>query len=265
MKQYLDLLQHVLDHGVYKMDRTGVGVYSYFQTQTRYDLSEGFPILTTKKMHLKSIIYELLWMLKGETNNKWLNEKGVTIWDEWADEETGDLGPVYGAQWRTWRGADGKTYDQISKALETIKKNPYDRRILVNAWKVDELDKMALPPCHVLFQFSVTNKKLSLGMYQRSADMFLGVPFNVSSYALLLLMFCYQTGYEPGEFIHTIGYNDIYTNHVDQVKQQLTRAPFRLPKIVLNPDVKSIFDYKYEDFSLVNYLSHPPIPAPIAV
>ena len=264
MKQYLNLLDHVLTNGTKKDDRTGTGTISVFGYQMRFDLAEGFPVLTTKKLHLRSIIHELLWFLKGETNIKYLNNNKVKIWDEWADEN-GNLGHIYGYQWRSWPAHDGKYIDQISNVIDSIKNNPNSRRHLVNAWNVGELDKMALPPCHIMFQFYVADGKLSCQMYQRSADVFLGVPFNIASYALLLKMVAQVTGLVPGEFVHTFGDAHIYLNHIDQVKLQLTREPFALPQMNINPDVKSIFDFKFEDFSLVNYQSHPHIKGEISV
>ena len=264
MKQYLDLLEHITSTGVEKTDRTGTGTISVFGHQMRFDLSEGFPLLTTKKLHLKSIIYELLWFLKGETNVKNLNNNGVTIWDEWANEN-GELGPIYGYQWRSWSTASGDHIDQISQIIDSIKNNPNSRRHLVCAWNVGQIDQMALPPCHVLFQFYVANGKLSCQLYQRSADVFLGVPFNIASYALLTMMVAQVTGLQPGEFIHTLGDTHIYLNHIEQVKLQLSREPRSLPKMVINPEVKSIFDFKYEDFSLQDYNPHPHIKGAIAI
>jgi len=264
MKQYLDLLDHITSTGVEKTDRTGTGTISVFGHQMRFDLSEGFPLLTTKKLHLKSIIYELLWFLKGETNVKSLNANGVTIWDEWANEN-GELGPIYGYQWRSWPTASGEHIDQISQIIDSIKNNPNSRRHLVCAWNVGQIDQMALPPCHVLFQFYVANGKLSCQLYQRSADVFLGVPFNIASYALLTMMVAQVTGLQPGEFIHTLGDTHIYLNHIEQVKLQLSREPRSLPKMVINPEVKSIFDFKYEDFSLQDYNPHPHIKGAIAI
>lgn len=264
MKQYLDLLDHITSTGVEKTDRTGTGTISVFGHQMRFDLSEGFPLLTTKKLHLKSIIYELLWFLKGETNVKSLNNNGVTIWDEWANEN-GELGPIYGYQWRSWPTASGDHIDQISQIIDSIKNNPNSRRHLVCAWNVGQIDQMALPPCHVLFQFYVANGKLSCQLYQRSADVFLGVPFNIASYALLTMMVAQVTGLQPGEFIHTLGDTHIYLNHIEQVKLQLSREPRSLPKMVINPEVKSIFDFKYEDFSLQDYNPHPHIKGAIAI
>lgn len=264
MKQYLDLLQRVLNDGVQKEDRTGTGTLSVFGHQMRFNLEEGFPLLTTKKLHLKSIIYELLWFLRGETNVRYLQAHGVSIWDEWANEN-GDLGPIYGHQWRAWPDYEGGTIDQISNAIETIKNNPDSRRIIVSAWNVADLKDMALPPCHALFQFYVANGKLSLQLYQRSADIFLGVPFNIASYALLLMMMAQVTGLEAGEFIHTLGDAHIYLNHVDQVKLQLTREPRPLPRMALNPDVKNIFNFGYEDFQLTGYDPHPHIKGEVAI
>ena len=264
MKPYLNLLDHILTNGVDKSDRTGTGTRSVFGYQMRFDLSQGFPMLTTKKLHLKSIIYELLWFLKGDTNTKYLNEHGVRIWDEWADDK-GNLGPVYGKQWRSWEAPDGKVIDQISDLIHTLKTNPSSRRMIVNAWNVGELNKMALTPCHALFQFYVANGRLSCQLYQRSADTFLGVPFNIASYALLTLMVAQVTGFEPGEFIHTFGDVHLYNNHFEQAKLQLTRSPRALPKMVLNPEVTSIFDFEFEDFTLIDYDPHPHIKAAVSV
>lgn len=264
MKQYLDLLQHVLDTGNLKDDRTGTGTKSVFGYQMRFNLQEGFPMVTTKKLHTRSIIHELLWFLKGSTNIKYLNENKVTIWDEWADEN-GDLGPIYGKQWRSWTNQDGETIDQITELIEQIKTNPNSRRLLINAWNVGEIDKMALPPCHILFQFYVANGKLSCQLYQRSADIFLGVPFNIASYALLTHMIARVCGLEVGEFVHTLGDAHIYLNHFDQAKLQLSRDSYPLPQLKLNKDIRSIFDFKYEDIEILNYKSHPTIKAPIAV
>jgi len=264
MKQYLDLMRHVLENGTDKGDRTGTGTRSVFGYQMRFDLSEGFPLVTTKKCHLRSIIYELLWFLKGDTNIKYLKDNGVSIWDEWADEN-GDLGPVYGAQWRSWQTADGRTIDQISNVIERIKTMPNDRRLLVVAFNPGLVDQMALPPCHAFFQFYVANGKLSCQLYQRSADIFLGVPFNISSYALLTMMVAQVTGLEPGEFIHSFGDAHIYSNHFEQAKLQLLRTPHKLPKMKINPDVKDIFDFKFEDFELLDYVCDPHIKAPVAV
>ena len=264
MKQYLDLLTHVLERGVEKTDRTGVGTISTFGYQMRFDLAEGFPVVTTKKLHLRSIIYELLWFLRGDTNVKYLNENRVTIWDEWTDAE-GNLGPVYGKQWRSWGAGDGKTIDQISQVIGQIKTNPDSRRLIVSAWNVGELDQMALAPCHAMFQFYVVEGKLSCLLFQRSADCFLGVPFNVASYALLTHMIAEQCGLQPGEFIWTGGDCHIYVNHLEQVKLQLSRQPLALPTLQINRKPDSIFDYRYEDFELQNYQSHPAIAAPIAI
>ena len=264
MQQYLDLLSHVKDHGVEKGDRTGTGTKSVFGYQMHFDLAKGFPTVTTKKIHFKSIIYELLWFLQGETNVRSLQENGVTIWDEWADDK-GDLGPVYGSQWRSWPTPDGQSIDQISQLIDQIKNDPDSRRLIVSAWNVGELDKMALAPCHAFFQFYVANGKLSCQLYQRSADIFLGVPFNISSYALLTMMIAQVTGLQLGEFVHTLGDAHIYMNHFDQVETQLQRDPLPLPEMKINPEVTSIFDFKYEDFELINYESHPSISAPIAI
>ena len=264
MKQYLDLLQHVLDHGILKEDRTGTGTHSVFGYQMRFDLQNGFPLLTTKKLHLKSIIHELLWFLKGDTNVKYLQANGVRIWNEWADEN-GDLGHIYGYQWRSWPDYDGGHIDQIKEAIDTIQNNPDSRRIIVSAWNVSDLPQMNLPPCHAFFQFYVANGKLSLQLYQRSADIFLGVPFNIASYALLLMMVAQVTGLEAGDFVHTLGDAHIYNNHIEQVREQLSREPRALPKMKLNPNVKSIFDFKYEDFELTDYNPHPHIAGKVAV
>jgi thymidylate synthase len=265
MQQYHEILKRILKEGELKSDRTGTGTISVFGHQTRYDLKASFPLLTTKKVHLKSIIYELLWFLKGDTNIKFLNENKVSIWDEWADED-GDLGPVYGAQWRSWRTADGKTVDQIQNIINEIKKNPYSRRLIVNAWNVGEIEKMALPPCHTMFQFYVSQSgHLSCQLYQRSADVFLGVPFNIASYALLTLMIAQVCDLKPGEFIHTLGDAHLYTNHLEQARLQLTRDFKPLPQMKINPVVKNIFDFQFEDFELVNYDPHPPIKAEVAV
>lgn len=264
MKAYLDLLKHVMENGVDKSDRTGTGTRSVFGYQMRFDLSKGFPLLTTKKVHLKSIIYELLWFLNGDTNVEYLQKNKVTIWDEWADEN-GDLGPVYGKQWRSWAGANGDVHDQIAKAVETIKTNPDSRRIIVNAWNVGELQDMALTPCHALFQFYVTNGKLSCQLYQRSADLFLGVPFNIASYAILTAMMAQVCGLEPGDFIHTFGDVHIYNNHFEQVELQLSRDIRDLPTLKLNPEVKDIDGFAFDDFEILNYNPHPSIKAPIAV
>lgn len=264
MKQYLDLLQHVLDHGILKEDRTGTGTHSVFGYQMRFDLQNGFPLLTTKKLHLKSIIHELLWFLKGDTNVKYLQENGVRIWNEWADEN-GDLGHIYGYQWRSWPNYNGGHIDQIKEAIDTIQNNPDSRRIIVSAWNVADLPQMNLPPCHAFFQFYVANGKLSLQLYQRSADIFLGVPFNIASYALLLMMVAQVTGLEAGDFVHTLGDAHIYNNHIEQVREQLSREPRALPTMKLNPNVKSIFDFKYEDFELTDYNPHPHIAGKVAV
>ncbi|MDD2277662.1 MAG: thymidylate synthase [Bacteroidales bacterium] len=264
MKQYLDLLDNILENGTQKEDRTGTGTISLFGHQMRFDLSKGFPMLTTKKLHIKSIIYELLWFLKGDTNIKYLNDNGVRIWDEWADEH-GNLGPVYGHQWRSWPTADGQTVDQISQVVNSLKNNPDSRRHLVCAWNVGEIDNMALPPCHIIYQFYVANGKLSCQLYQRSADVFLGVPFNIASYALLTLMMAQVTGLKPGDFVHTFGDVHIYQNHLEQVKLQLTREPRQLPKMVINPAIKSIFDFGYDDFTLEGYDPHPHIKGKVAV
>lgn len=264
MKQYLDLLNRILTKGTRKSDRTGTGTLSVFGHQMRFDLADGFPLLTTKKLHLKSIIYELLWFLRGDTNVKYLHDHGVSIWDEWADEN-GDLGPIYGHEWRSWPDYNGGTIDQISNVIEQIKHSPDSRRMIVSAWNVAEVDKMALPPCHTMFQFYVADGRLSLQLYQRSADTFLGVPFNIASYALLLQMMAQVTGLQPGEFVHTTGDTHLYLNHLDQARLQLTRTPRKLPRMVLNPDVKSIFDFKYEDFSLEGYDPWPHIKADVSV
>ena len=264
MKQYLDLLQHVLNTGAEKGDRTGTGTRSVFGYQMRFDLSDGFPLMTTKKLHLKSIIHELLWFLKGDTNIGYLKENKVRIWDQWADEN-GDLGPVYGSQWRSWECADGTTVDQISQLIDQIKTNPDSRRLIVSAWNVAEIPKMKLPPCHCFFQFYVADGKLSCQLYQRSADIFLGVPFNIASYAFLLTMVAQVTGLRPGEFVHTLGDAHLYNNHLDQAREQLTRTPGALPTLKLNPAVTDIFDFKFEDFEIENYEAAPNIKAPIAV
>ncbi|MBR4919066.1 MAG: thymidylate synthase [Bacteroidales bacterium] len=264
MKQYQDLLRTILETGSYKSDRTGTGTYSIFGYQMRFDLSQGFPLLTTKKLHLRSIIYELLWFLQGDTNIKYLKDHGVSIWDEWADEN-GDLGPIYGHQWRSWGTPDGGKVDQISQLIEQIKTNPDSRRLMVCAWNVGEIDKMALPPCHVLFQFYVNNGEISLQLYQRSADVFLGVPFNIASYTLLLMMVAQVCGLKPKEFVHTLGDAHIYSNHVEQAKLQLSRDPRPLPTMRINPEVKDIFSFQYEDFQLENYDPHPHIKAEVAV
>ena len=264
MKQYIDLLNHVMTNGTLKNDRTGTGTKSVFGYQMRFNLADGFPLLTTKKLHLKSIIYELLWFLNGDTNVHYLQEHGVRIWNEWADEN-GELGPVYGAQWRSWRCPDGKFIDQIKEAVDTIKNNPDSRRIIVSAWNVADIPNMKLPPCHALFQFYVADGRLSLQLYQRSADIFLGVPFNIASYALLLMMMAQVTGLEAGEFIHTLGDAHIYTNHFEQVKEQMSREPRALPKMTLNPEVKDLFSFQYEDFTLSDYNPQPHIKGVVAV
>ncbi len=264
MKQYLDLLQTILDKGVKKGDRTGTGTISYFGYQMRFNLADGFPLLTTKKMHLKSIIHELLWFLNGDTNVKYLQDNGVRIWNEWADEN-GDLGPVYGYQWRRWKTPDGREVDQIRNLIEQLKKNPDSRRHIVSAWNVADVDNMALPPCHTMFQFYVADGKLSCQLYQRSGDSFLGIPFNIASYALLTMMVAQVCGYQLGDFVHTIGDAHIYLNHLDQVNLQLSRTPYHLPKMRINPDVKDIFSFKYEDFQLEDYKCHPTIKGVISV
>ena len=264
MKQYLDLMQHVKTNGIKKMDRTGTGTLSVFGYQMRFDLSDGFPVVTTRKLHLRSIIHELLWFLQGDTNIKYLHDNKVTIWDEWADEN-GNLGPVYGSQWRSWPTADGRHIDQISQVINQIKNNPDSRRLIVSAWNVGELDNMALPPCHAFFQFYVANGKLSCQLYQRSADIFLGVPFNIASYALLTMMIAQVANLVPGEFVHTLGDAHLYVNHLEQTEEQLSRRPYPLPIMKLNPDVNSVFDFTFDDFELVGYESHPHIKAPVAV
>lgn len=264
MKQYLDLLQHVLDNGEQRADRTGTGTISVFGHQMRFNLETGFPVLTTKKLHLKSIIHELLWFLAGDTNIKYLKDNGVRIWDEWADAD-GNLGHIYGYQWRSWPTPDGRHIDQISQLIADIRNNPTSRRLIVSAWNVGELDQMNLPPCHILFQFYVNNGKLSCQLYQRSADIFLGVPFNIASYALLTMMVAQVTGVLPGDFVYTLGDAHIYNNHIEQVKLQLSREPYPLPQMSINPDVTSIFDFKYDDFKLVNYQSHPHIKGEVSV
>ena len=264
MKPYLDLMRHVLEHGTRKDDRTGTGTLSVFGWQMRYDLAAGFPLVTTKKCHLRSIIHELLWFLQGDTNIRYLKENGVSIWDEWADEN-GNLGPVYGHQWRSWPKPDGGTIDQISEVVKTLKTNPDSRRIIVSAWNVADLGKMALAPCHAFFQFYVADGKLSCQLYQRSADIFLGVPFNIASYALLTLMMVQVTGLKPGDFVHTLGDAHLYLNHLDQAREQLSREPRPLPTMTLNPDVKDIFAFRFEDFTLSGYDPHPAIKAPVAV
>jgi thymidylate synthase len=264
MKQYLDLMRHVRDNGVKRTDRTGTGTVSIFGYQMRFDLADGFPVVTTKKLHLRSIIHELLWFLQGDTNIRYLQDNGVTIWDEWADEN-GDLGPVYGSQWRSWPAPNNEKIDQISNVIEQIKNTPDSRRLIVSAWNPAEVDNMALPPCHSLFQFYVSEGKLSCQLYQRSADILLGVPFNIASYALLTMMIAQVTDLEPGDFVHTFGDAHLYLNHLEQVELQLSREPYPLPTMKLNPDVRSVFDFTFDDFTLENYQSHPSIKAPIAV
>ncbi|MEE4213828.1 MAG: thymidylate synthase [Bacteroidales bacterium] len=264
MKQYLGLLDHVMTKGVKKTDRTGTGTISVFGYQMRFNLDDGFPVLTTKKLHLKSIIHELLWFIKGDTNVKYLQEKGVRIWNAWADEK-GELGPIYGYQWRLWPAAGGRHIDQISRLIESLRSNPDSRRHMVSAWNVGDIEKMALPPCHILFQFYVANGRLSCQLYQRSADIFLGVPFNIASYSLLLMMVAQVTDLQPGEFIHTFGDAHIYLNHIEQVREQLTREPYELPVMKINKGKKSIFDFEYEDFELINYKAHPHIKGDIAI
>lgn len=264
MKQYLDLLNHIMHNGTDKSDRTGTGTRSVFGYQMRFDLNQGFPVLTTKKLHLRSIIYELLWFIAGDTNIRYLNEHGVTIWDEWADDN-GNLGPIYGHQWRSWPTPDGETIDQLAALVESLKNNPDSRRHIVSAWNVAEVEKMALPPCHALFQFYVAEGKLSCQLYQRSADVFLGVPFNIASYSLLTMMLAQVCGYSPGEFIHTFGDAHIYRNHFEQVALQLSREPRPLPRMIINPDKKDLFSFEYEDFTLEGYDPYPGIKAPIAV
>lgn len=264
MRQYLDLLSTILEHGVTKSDRTGTGTLSIFGYQMRFDLGQGFPLLTTKKMHLKSILYELLWFLRGDSNVRYLQEHGVTIWDEWADPN-GELGPVYGVQWRSWRTVDGRVIDQISQVVDLIRTQPDSRRMIVSAWNVGEIEKMALPPCHLLFQFYVAQEKLSCQLYQRSADVFLGVPFNIASYALLTIMIAQVCGLQPGDFIHTLGDTHLYQNHLEQARLQISRQPLPLPQIRLNPDIKSIFEFQFNDFELINYQSHSHIKADISI
>lgn len=264
MKQYLDLLRHVMEQGVEKSDRTGTGTRSVFGYQMRFNLAEGFPLVTTKKLHTKSIFHELLWFLKGDTNIQYLKEHGVSIWNEWADEQ-GNLGPVYGSQWRSWTATDGRSIDQISEVIRQIKSNPDSRRLIVSAWNVGEIDKMKLPPCHAFFQFYVAEGKLSCQLYQRSADIFLGVPFNIASYAALVMMVAQVCDLQPGEFVHTLGDAHLYTNHVEQATLQLSRTPRSLPVLHLNPEVRNIFDFKFEDLSIENYDPHPAIKAPVAV
>jgi thymidylate synthase len=264
MRQYLDLLDHVMKNGTQKGDRTGTGTLSVFGYQMRFNLDDGFPLLTTKKLHLKSIIHELLWFIAGDTNIKYLNDNGVSIWNEWADKE-GNLGPVYGSQWRSWPAADGRKIDQLSDVIRSIKKTPDSRRHIISAWNPGEIDKMALPPCHVMFQFYVAGGKLSCQLYQRSCDIFIGVPFNIASYALLTLMIAQVTGLKPGDFVHTLGDAHIYLNHIEQVKLQLTREPYMLPRMIINPEVNDIFKFRYEDFTLTGYVAHPHIKGDIAV
>ena len=264
MKQYLDLMRHIREHGVERDDRTGTGTLSVFGHQMRFDLNAGFPLVTTKKVFLKGIIHELLWFVAGSTNVRYLQDHDVHIWDDWADDQ-GELGPVYGSQWRSWPSPDGSTIDQIGRVIEQIKTNPNSRRLIVSAWNVAEVDQMALPPCHMLFQFYVANGKLSCQLYQRSADVFLGVPFNIASYALLTMMIAQVTGLKPGDFVHTLGDAHLYLNHLEQADEQLARTPYPLPCMELNPDVRNILDFKYEDFKLLNYRCHPAIKAPIAV
>jgi thymidylate synthase len=264
MKQYLGLLDHVLKNGVSKNDRTGTGTISVFGYQMRFNLEDGFPLLTTKKLHTKSIIHELLWFIAGDTNIKYLNDNGVRIWNEWADNE-GNLGPIYGYQWRSWPAAGGKKIDQLKEVIDNIRKSPDSRRLIISAWNVGEIEKMALPPCHVMFQFYVANGRLSCQLYQRSCDIFLGVPFNIASYSLLTLMVAQATGLKPGDFIHTLGDAHIYLNHIEQVKLQLTREPFALPAMVVNPEIKDILKFKFEDFTLINYVAHPNIKGDISI
>ena len=264
MRQYLDLMRHVMHHGARKDDRTGTGTLSVFGYQMRFDLSQGFPLLTTKKVHTKSIIYELLWFLRGDTNIRYLKEHGVSIWDEWADEN-GELGPIYGHQWRSWPAPDGRQIDQISQVVRDIRANPDSRRLIVSAWNVAEIERMALPPCHLLFQFYVAQGRLSCQLYQRSADIFLGVPFNIASYALLTMMMAQATGLKPGEFVHTLGDAHLYLNHLEQAQTQIAREPRPLPAMRLNPEKTSLFDFDYDDFELLNYDPHPAIKAPVAV
>jgi thymidylate synthase len=264
MKQYLDLLDHVLKNGTEKKDRTGTGTISVFGYQMRFNLEDGFPLLTTKKLHLKSIIHELLWFISGDTNIRYLNDNGVKIWDEWADKN-GDLGPVYGYQWRSWTDADGRKTDQLTDVIEQIKKSPDSRRLIVSAWNVGEIKKMALPPCHIMFQFYVADGRLSCQLYQRSCDIFLGIPFNIASYALLTLMVAQSTGLRPGSFIHTLGDAHIYLNHIEQVNLQLSREPYPLPQMEINPSITDIYTFRYDDFNLVNYVAHPNIKGEISV
>ena len=264
MRQYLDLLRHVLDHGTGKSDRTGTGTRSVFGWQMRFDLAQGFPLVTTKKLHLKSIVHELIWFLRGETNIRYLKDNGVSIWDEWADED-GELGPVYGRQWRSWSAPDGRNVDQITQVLDEIRRNPDSRRLIVSAWNVADLPRMALQPCHTMFQFYVADGRLSCQLYQRSGDSFLGVPFNIASYALLTQMVAQVTGLRPGDFVHTLGDAHLYSNHVEQAREQLSREPRALPKLVLNPDVRSLFDFRYEDVAIEGYAPHAAIKAPVAI
>jgi len=264
MRQYLDLMRHILEHGTHKNDRTGTGTLSIFGPQLRFDLQAGFPLLTTKKVHLKSIIHELLWFLKGETNIRYLKDNGVSIWDEWADDK-GELGPVYGYQWRSWPAADGRHIDQMAKVIEDIRRNPDSRRLIVSAWNVADLDSMALQPCHAFFQFYVAEGKLSCQLYQRSADLFLGVPFNIASYAALTLMVAQVCNLRLGEFVHTFGDTHLYLNHLEQAREQLSRQPRALPRMILNPEIRNLFEFRYEDFNLVGYEPHPAIKAPVAV
>jgi thymidylate synthase len=264
MRQYLDLLDHVMKTGTIKKDRTGTGTISVFGYQMRFNLENGFPLLTTKKLHVKSIIHELLWFISGNTNTKYLNDNGVRIWNEWADKD-GNLGPIYGYQWRSWPSADGQSIDQLENVIASIKESPDSRRHIVSAWNVSELDKMALPPCHILFQFYVAGGKLSCQLYQRSADIFIGVPFNIASYALLTLMMAQVTGLKPGDFVHTLGDAHIYLNHIEQVKLQITREPYPLPKMIINPDISDILKFRYDDFTLSDYVSHPHIKGDISI
>jgi thymidylate synthase len=264
MRQYLDLLDHVMKTGTIKKDRTGTGTISVFGYQMRFNLENGFPLLTTKKLHLKSIIHELLWFISGNTNTKYLNDNGVRIWNEWADKD-GNLGPIYGYQWRSWPSADGQSIDQLENVIASIKESPDSRRHIVSAWNISELDKMALPPCHILFQFYVAGGKLSCQLYQRSADIFIGVPFNIASYALLTLMMAQVTGLKPGDFVHTLGDAHIYLNHIEQVKLQITREPYPLPKMIINPDISDILKFRYDDFTLSDYVSHPHIKGDISI
>ena len=264
MRQYLDLMRHILEHGTRKNDRTGTGTLSVFGPQLRFDLQAGFPLLTTKKVHLKSVIHELLWFLRGETNIRYLSENGVSIWDEWADEK-GELGPVYGYQWRSWPAPDGRHIDQMAKVIDDIRRNPDSRRLIVSAWNVADLESMALMPCHAFFQFYVADGKISCQLYQRSADLFLGVPFNIASYAALTLMVAHVCNLRPGEFVHTFGDTHLYLNHLEQASEQLSRQPRALPRMILNPDIRNLFEFRYEDFNLVGYEPHPAIKAPVAV